>query len=73
MGLYSKFIVNDDCQAYYFDDGVLKRLGGDENNNVDHPLTEAEVMEKRQSLGIPFANLKTETEVMLMLSVHLPE
>ena len=73
MGLYTKFVQNNDCRAYYMDNGKVIRLGADENNNVDHPLTEAEVMEKRQSLGIPFASLKTESEIMLCLDVHLPE
>ena len=73
MGLYTKFIQGEDCRAYYMQDGKVIRLGADENNNVDHPLTETEVMEKRQSLGVPFASLKTEAEIMLMLDVHLPE
>lgn len=73
MGLYAKFIQDNDCRAYFMQDGKVIRLGADENNNVDHPLSEAEVMEKRQSLGIPFASLKTEAEIMLILDVHLPE
>lgn len=75
MGLYSKFNCDcngqNDCRAYYLKDGVWKRLGGNELNNVEHSLTESEVMNERQKLGIPFADLKTEVETMA--GVHLPE
>ena len=71
MGLYTKFVTNGDCRAYYFKDGVWKRLGGNELNNVDHSLSENEVMNERIRLGIPFADLKTEVETMK--DVHLPE
>ena len=74
MGLYTKFMSESgDCRAYYLDDGLMKRVGADENGNVNHPLTEAEVMEKRQSSGIPFASLKTESEILALLDIHLPE
>lgn len=73
--IYSKFNVScggkTDCRAYYFKDGVFKRIGGNENNNVDHCLTESEVMSERQRLGIAFADLKTEIETMA--GVPLPE
>ena len=63
MGLYSKFNVNinekTDCIAYYFKDGVFKRLGANEFNNVEHCLTENEVMNERIKLDIPFLDLKT--------------
>lgn len=71
MGLYTKFMNDGDCRAYYFKDGVFKRIGGNELNNVDHCLTENEVMSERIRLNIPFADLKTEIETMT--GVHLPE
>ena len=71
MGLYSKFVINGDCRAYYLKDGQWKRLGGNEFNNVEHSLTENEVMNERIRLSIPFLDLKTEVETMK--DVHLPE
>lgn len=73
MGLYSKFIQDGDCRAYYMQEGKVIRLGADENNNVDHQLSESEVMIERVKKGINFSELKTEQEIMLLLDVHLPE
>lgn len=75
MSLYSKFNCNCngkvDCRAYYDNGGKWQRVGGNEFNNVEHCLTENDVMSERIKLGIPFADLKTETETMA--GVHLPE
>jgi len=73
--IYSKFNCDcngkSDCRAYYEVDGVFKRIGGNELNNVQNCLTENDVMNERIKLGIPFASLKTEQETMA--GVHLPE
>ena len=75
MGLYSKFNCDcngqNDCRAYYLQDGVWKRLGGNELNNVEHSLTESEVESIALSLNIPFSSLTTEMETME--GVHLPD
>lgn len=71
MGLYTKFVINGDCRAYYFKDGQWKRLGGNEFNNVEHSLSESEIEEIALSLNIPFSSLKTEIETME--NVPLPD
>jgi len=75
MGLYSKFNCSCggkvDCRAYYLKDGVYQRVGANEFNNVEHCLTENDVMSERIKLGVPFADLKTEIETMA--NVPLPE
>ena len=80
MGLYSKFNktyntdkgVFVDCVAYFKAiNGLYERLGSDENGNVEKCLSESEVMSERIKLNVPFASLKTESEIMA--DVHLPE
>jgi len=73
MELYSKFNdKNGDCKAYYLDiDGSYQRIGANEFNNVEHSLTEEQVMNERIKIGVPFSSLKTEIETMQ--NVHLPE
>jgi len=62
---YTKFNVTlpdgaIDCRAFYSDNyGIWHRLGADENNNVEKPLSVADV----KALNFDYSKLKTEKEM----------
>lgn len=57
-----------DCRAYYQENGVFKRLGADENNNVQDVLSESDVLIAINEKNIDYNLLKTETEMIEILS-----